>query len=91
MTINFDPQKLLCLSSKNKHSVYLGHTRRICYFTNRTQAGNTKMRTSLPTSLLLILVCFLAEVDDIQEEVSRVLMLLTFETYRGGTSFKCGT
>jgi len=46
-----------------------------------------KLRTSLPTSLLLILVRFLAEVDDIQEEVSRVLMLLTFETYRGGRYF----
>ena len=84
-------KKLLCLSSKNKHSIYLGHTRRICYFTNRTQAGNKKLRTSLPTSLLLILVRFLTEVDGVQEEVSRVLMLLTFETYRGGTSFKFGT
>ena len=50
-----------------------------------------KLCTSLPTSLLLILVRFLTEVDDIQEEVSRVLMLFTFEAYRGGTSFKFGT
>ena len=37
----------------------------------------------LPTLLLLILGCFLTAVDDVQEEVSGVLMLLTFET--------CGT
>ena len=35
----------------------------------------------LLTSLLSILVCFLTEVDDVQEEVSQVLMLLTLETY----------
>ena len=33
------------------------------------------------SQLVLIFVCFLTEVDDVQEEVNRVLMLLTLETY----------
>ena len=33
------------------------------------------------SQLVPILVHFLTEVDDVQEEVSRVLMLLTLETY----------
>ena len=33
------------------------------------------------SQLVPILVCFLTEVDDVQEEVNRVLMLLTLETY----------
>jgi len=36
---------------------------------------------SLIALLLSILVCSLTEVDDVQEEVSQVLMLLTLETY----------
>jgi len=42
----------------------------------------------LLASLLPILVCFLTEVDDVQEEVSQVLMLLTMETYGRVTYLK---